>query len=217
MRPLTRCAFRELPDGRFEQIACAESNSRAAAAGRHDASPHRTYVARAFRGRRRGHAVSGMGLRDTRREQNQLTFRRGNEALRDVVEPRVPEQALVPFLCECADNGRLERVNVTLGEWEGVVASRNHYLMIAGHQHSEGERVVGPPRVRSRPKARLTGHCSKEGRSLPRRTWCARLVRILSRPARCLPPERCEPLRLRRCRSRARSRASTLRVGRGCR
>jgi hypothetical protein len=68
-----------------------------------------------------------MAARHTRREQNQLTFRRGNEALRDVVESRVPEQTLVPFLCECADDGCLGRVEVTLDEWERVVASPNHF------------------------------------------------------------------------------------------
>jgi hypothetical protein len=83
-----------------------------------------------------------MAARHTRREQNQLTFRRGNEALRDVVESRVPEQTLVPFLCECADDGCLGRVEVTLDEWERVVASPNHFLMIAGHQRSEREWVV---------------------------------------------------------------------------
>ena len=63
-----------------------------------------------------------MESRDTRREQNQLTFRRGNEVLRDVVG----------------------------------------FLMIAGHQRSEGERVVDTlSEYEVAPKTRLTGRCAK--------------------------------------------------------
>jgi hypothetical protein len=28
-------------------------------------------------------------------------------------------------------------------EWEAVASRHNHFLMVAGHQHSEGEEVVG--------------------------------------------------------------------------
>ena len=84
-----------------------------------------------------------MATRDSRREQNQKRFRKGNETLHDVVEDIVPEELPVRFLCECADDGCLGDVNVTLSAWESVAARPNHYLMLAGHQHSEGEQVVG--------------------------------------------------------------------------
>jgi hypothetical protein len=84
-----------------------------------------------------------MADRKSRREQNQMRFRTGNEALHDAVESIVPEGRVVPFLCECADDHCLGEVEVTLAAWEGVAAQPNHFLMLAGHQRSEGEDVVG--------------------------------------------------------------------------
>jgi hypothetical protein len=63
--------------------------------------------------------------------------------LHDLVDGRIPESQPVPFLCECAAEECLERVQVRLREWEDVAAMPNHYLMKAGHQRSEGEEVVG--------------------------------------------------------------------------
>lgn len=53
------------------------------------------------------------------------------------------EAQAVPFLCECADDDCLGTVNVSLSEWEAVASQSNDFLMQAGHQHSEGEEVVG--------------------------------------------------------------------------
>ena len=49
----------------------------------------------------------------------------------------------VPFMCECASIDCHGQVEVTTREWEAVAARPNHFLMIAGHQRSEGEQVVG--------------------------------------------------------------------------
>jgi hypothetical protein len=83
-----------------------------------------------------------MVSRDSRRERNQELFRLGNERPRDVVENQVPQESLVPFLCECADDDCVERVSVTLEEWEAVASDPKNFLMLAGHQRSDGERVV---------------------------------------------------------------------------
>ena len=83
-----------------------------------------------------------MGPRESRREQNQKRFRTGNERIHDAAETRVSEETPVPFLCECADDDCLGKVNVTLSEWEGIASRPNHFLMLAGHQRSEGEQVV---------------------------------------------------------------------------
>jgi hypothetical protein len=72
-----------------------------------------------------------------------MRFRRANEGLHDAVEDQVREAQRVPFLCECADDDCFGTVNVTQGEWEAVAAKPHHFLMEAGHQHSEGEEVVG--------------------------------------------------------------------------
>ena len=84
-----------------------------------------------------------MTSRDTRREENQKVFRKGNERLHDLVENRVNDSTPVPFLCECAAEDCQGRVEVQLAEWEAVAARPNHYLMVAGHQRSEGEQIVG--------------------------------------------------------------------------
>jgi hypothetical protein len=84
-----------------------------------------------------------MPTRETRRELNQLRFRKANEFLHDAVEDQVQEAHAVPFLCECADDDCLGTVNVLLSEWEAIASQPNHFLMESGHQHSEGEEVVG--------------------------------------------------------------------------
>ena len=83
-----------------------------------------------------------MTSRDTRREENQKLFRKGNERLHDLVENQVNDSTPVPFLCECAAEDCQGRVEVQLAEWEAVAARSNHYLMVSGHPRSEGEQVV---------------------------------------------------------------------------
>jgi hypothetical protein len=86
---------------------------------------------------------SHMAGRDKRREQNQKLFRMGNERLDEVIKGRVPEDAKVPFLCECADESCAGRVELERSQWGSVAAKPNHFVMIAGHPRSEGEVVVG--------------------------------------------------------------------------
>jgi hypothetical protein len=83
-----------------------------------------------------------MATRDTRHEENQKLFRRGNESLHDAAVAAGYETEPVPFLCECADEYCLGRVELTPSQWEVVSAAPNHYVMIAGHQR-ETEKVVG--------------------------------------------------------------------------
>jgi hypothetical protein len=80
--------------------------------------------------------------RDTRREENEKTFRGGNAVLRDAAK-KIGLKTDVPFMCECASIDCHGQVEVTIREWEAVAARPNHFLMIAGHQRSEGEEVVG--------------------------------------------------------------------------
>lgn len=84
-----------------------------------------------------------MAPRDTRREQNQTRFREANEGFHDAVADHVLASQPVPFVCECADDDCLGTVRVLLREWEAVASKRNHFLMEAGHERSEGEEVVG--------------------------------------------------------------------------
>jgi hypothetical protein len=84
-----------------------------------------------------------MASRDTRREQNQMLFRDANERLLDAVEDGGREPRRVPFLCECAADDCLGRVEVEVADWEAVASEPNHFLIMRGHQQSEGEEVVG--------------------------------------------------------------------------
>jgi hypothetical protein len=86
-----------------------------------------------------------MGSRESRRAENQELFRLGNERLRTAVEAnaRVPEASRIPFLCECADEFCNGRVDLRLDEWEGVAAKPSHFVVVAGHPRSEGEKLVG--------------------------------------------------------------------------
>jgi hypothetical protein len=84
-----------------------------------------------------------MRPRDTRREQNQLRFRKANERLLAAVEDGGSAPRRIPFLCECADDDCLGTVEGDVAAWEAVASNHNHFLMDAGHQRSEGEEVVG--------------------------------------------------------------------------
>ncbi len=85
-----------------------------------------------------------MAARSTRREENQKLFRMGNERLRTALDDtQVDDSERIPFLCECADEGCNGRVELRPDEWEAIAGRPRHYVMLAGHPRSEGEKVVG--------------------------------------------------------------------------
>ena len=92
--------------------------------------------------RPKGGNIPAMRLREERREANQRRFQLANQRLHDFVDGQLPELAPVAFLCECADEECMGRVEVTLTQWEDVTQRPNHFLIIAGHPRIEGEQVV---------------------------------------------------------------------------
>jgi hypothetical protein len=67
---------------------------------------------------------------DERIAQNQVTFRRVNEAL----EPgAAPPTERVKFLCECGRLGCTERIELDLAEYEAVRSDLNRFLLLPGH------------------------------------------------------------------------------------
>jgi hypothetical protein len=67
---------------------------------------------------------------DVRIAQNQVTFRRVNEAL----EPgSAPATDRVKFLCECGRLGCTERIELDLAEYEAVRADLNRFVLLPGH------------------------------------------------------------------------------------
>jgi hypothetical protein len=83
-----------------------------------------------------------MATRETRREKNQKIYQR-DEWLHDATVAAGYATAPVPFLCECANEDCLGRIELTPSQWEVVAAAPNHYVLIAGHARSETENVVG--------------------------------------------------------------------------
>lgn len=80
--------------------------------------------------------------RDRRREENQKTFQR-DEWLHAATVTAGYAPAPVPFLCECADEDCLGRIELTPSQWEVVAAAPNHYVLLPGHPRNEAEKVVG--------------------------------------------------------------------------
>ena len=83
-----------------------------------------------------------MKARQRRLEQNQQRFRKANEGLEGAVAPKVRNEQVVPFLCECPDDNCMDAVPLTLNAYEAIRSHRNHFFIVTGHPTSPGERVV---------------------------------------------------------------------------
>jgi hypothetical protein len=80
--------------------------------------------------------------RQARRKENQEVFRSANERLSSVVEERTSSTDRVPFLCECADEECMGRVELTLDEYRQLRSHERHFVMLHDHARSAGEQVV---------------------------------------------------------------------------
>jgi hypothetical protein len=70
------------------------------------------------------------------------------------VAARLPEATTVAFLCECADDKCMGRVEVSPDQWEAVTGPTNRFLIMAGHPRTEGEEIVdtlGPYEIVEKP------------------------------------------------------------------
>jgi len=52
----------------------------------------------------------------------------------------VPEYAA--FVCECADDSCMERISLTLSEYEDLRRCATHFVVLPGHLSLEFERIV---------------------------------------------------------------------------
>ena len=71
--------------------------------------------------------------------RNQLLFREVNERLRETVGS-VP--ATVDFLCECSSEDCIDTVSLAADEYENVRSHSNLFVIAAGHERLEVERIV---------------------------------------------------------------------------
>jgi hypothetical protein len=81
-------------------------------------------------------------MRQDRRVENQEMYRRANERLESAVEEMVSDEDRIPFVCECADDDCLGRVELTLAEYSAVRSSDNRFFILPGHLMATGEEVV---------------------------------------------------------------------------
>ena len=75
--------------------------------------------------------------------ENETLFRDVNEQVEAAaatfqVHGAMPQE----FLCECADERCVERVALTLDEYEAVRANGRQFFVVPGHEIAEVERVV---------------------------------------------------------------------------
>ena len=83
-----------------------------------------------------------MALRLDRMRENEELFRTANERLRGQIEDAVTSGRLVPFLCECSDERCMERMEMTLDDYQRLRADADTFAVLPGHAAAQGEVVV---------------------------------------------------------------------------
>lgn len=84
----------------------------------------------------------GSVSREKRLAQNEAFFRSVNERIRDLADAHGPDQHRYEFLCECGDTACVERVALSLGEYEAVRADATRFVLAEGHDDATIEKVV---------------------------------------------------------------------------
>ena len=84
------------------------------------------------------HSQSGHG------RQNQREFRYANGRFVDVLNGSTATQdgQLIPFLCECADDDCMGRIEITAWRYEDIHADEGHYVILPGHTRIAGEKIL---------------------------------------------------------------------------
>ena len=79
-----------------------------------------------------------------RKALNEGTFRDANEKLQEAAlgTVAVPADSLVPFLCECPDEGCTQVVLVTPAEYERIRANPRGGIAAVGHEDETIERII---------------------------------------------------------------------------
>jgi hypothetical protein len=74
--------------------------------------------------------------------ENEELFRMANQRLREQITGDAPDDRLVPFLCECADDLCMARMEMTLGDYRRLRADGDTFGVVPGHAADHGELVV---------------------------------------------------------------------------
>jgi hypothetical protein len=83
-----------------------------------------------------------MTLQEDRMRENEELFRMANERLHEQIEGAAPGGRLVPFLCECADDLCMGRMEMTLDDYRRLRAEDEAFGVLPGHVAEHGEVVV---------------------------------------------------------------------------
>ncbi len=79
-----------------------------------------------------------MGSREERVGKNEALFREVNERIREITT----WDSGVEFLCECGDAECTQPIVMTVEEYETVRSHGTRFLVVAGHEAPDVERVV---------------------------------------------------------------------------
>jgi hypothetical protein len=83
-----------------------------------------------------------VSFRESRRAQNQATFRHANERLEDLVSDANMDHRVVPFLCECFDARCYGRVEITLEQYDDAHVLPNTYVILTGHPRIHQQEII---------------------------------------------------------------------------
>jgi hypothetical protein len=89
--------------------------------------------------------MAAMSESEERLARNEAIFREINERTRSLQErfgPEDPTTSYEEFLCECGDQLCVERVRLTVGEYESVRAEPRQFVVRPGHSVPRVERVA---------------------------------------------------------------------------
>jgi hypothetical protein len=75
--------------------------------------------------------------------ENQRVVRAANRRLQDVAGRTVQDGAIIPFLCECAADSCMGRIEITLDDYFLAHLDPDHYVLLRGHPRVDGEDVIG--------------------------------------------------------------------------
>jgi hypothetical protein len=81
-------------------------------------------------------------LRADRAARNEALFRRVNERVEEVNQAFESILGDADFFCECADIDCMEKIRMTLREYEALRDVSTHFAVKPGHVLPENERVV---------------------------------------------------------------------------
>jgi hypothetical protein len=79
---------------------------------------------------------------EERLARNEVFFRSLNERIRDAADAHSADGHVYEFVCECSDQGCLDRVRLTAAEYEAIRGEPTRFVLAPGHDRSAIEVVV---------------------------------------------------------------------------